>query len=153
MNLIEPSLEGFLWVAAITLTILLLDLFFETAYLSIASLIGVSFYFSAICNVDLKWQLLIFLICWLSTTFLYFLFCKAVLLPLVKKLLPQGYKESIHSAIGDSAVFRVINDKNFACWNGDLWEVTFDKNLSFLDNEVVIISKNKDGVLTIQKQK
>ena len=150
MGLIDPTMEGFLWVLAISLSVILLDIFFNTEVLSAIALLAVSFYLAAMIDVDLKWQIIITLACWLVTCLLFFGLARKLMLPLVKKIIPEGEKESIHKAIGSTAEFRLIDDKSLVYWNSDLWPVEDDEN-SFKDHEKVMIKSVKNGIFTITK--
>lgn len=151
MGLLDPSLEGFLWVLAISITVILIDIFLETEILSSLSLLAVSAYFAALVDVSLKWQLLITLICWLGTSLFYYLIAKQFMIPLVNTLIPKGQKESIHEAVDSIAEYRLIESQSFVLWNGDLWPVSNQDTTQFNDHDKVRIESVHNGVFTINK--
>jgi len=158
MNLLDPSLQGFLWVIAIGLTIIVLDVFFETEILSVGSLLGISIYFALLFDVDMKWRLLIALLCWLAVTALFYVVWKRFVSPLIRRGFTRGMDESIHSAVGAGGEFRLIDGKAFVYWNGDLWPVDLDEDGAdtadaddgrFKDHDKVIIKTVTNGIFTI----
>jgi membrane protein implicated in regulation of membrane protease activity len=150
MGLFDPSMEGFLWVIAISFTVILLDIFFNTEVLSGLALLLVSAYLAALCDVSVKWQVLIVLICWLVSSLFFFGVARKVMIPLVKKIIPEGRKESIDDAIGSMAEFRLIDDKSFVRWNGDLWPLSNEDTSSFNDHEKVRVEAVENGIFTIK---
>ena len=121
MGLFDPSTEGFLWVLAISLTVILIDVFLNSEFLSGIALLAVSVYFAALCDVTLKWQILLAIGCWLASCLFFFLIARKFLIPLVNIVIPKGHKESIFEAVGCLAEYRVINNEPMVSWNGDLW--------------------------------
>lgn len=158
MNLLDPSLQGFLWVLAIALTVIVLDVFFETEILSIAALIGISIYFALLFDVSVKWQVLIALVCWLAVTGLFYAVWKRLIAPLIRRCLPSGADEAIHSAVGAVGEFRLIGGKTFVQWNGDLWPVDLDpesagaETFPFTDHEKVTITGVAGGIFSITER-
>ena len=157
-DLLDPSLQGFLWVIAIGLTIVILDVFFETEILSVAALLGISIYFSLLIDVDVKWRVLIAIFCWLGVTALFYAVWKRFLTPLIRSGFTKGIDETIHSAVGDTGEFRLIDGKAFVYWNGDLWPVDLDEDGSeaadvddgrFEDRDKVTIKTVTNGTFTI----
>jgi hypothetical protein len=114
----DPTLESFLWVIAIGLTIVIVDVFFETEILSAGALLGISIYFSLLFDVDWKWRVLNALVCWLVVTALFYAVWKRFVTPLIRRGFTSGIKESIHSAVGAVGEFRLIDGKAFVYWNG-----------------------------------
>lgn len=155
MNLFDPSLQGFLWVLAIALTIIVIDVFFETEILSVVALIGISIYFSLLFDVSVKWKVLLALLCWLALTALFYTVWKRVFAPLIRLCLPAGSDEAIHSAVGSVGEFRLINGKTFVQWNGDLWPVDLDPSgaidttTRFTERQKVTIIGVAGGIFTI----
>jgi hypothetical protein len=160
MNLLDPSLEGFLWVLAIGLTALVLDVFFETQFLSIAALLGISIYFSLLFDVEMKWRVLITLLCWLGTTGLFYTGWKRAVAPLIVRGFSRGIPEAVHSAVGATAQFRSIDGKSLVYWNGDLWPAELDReeavpsdteDSEFRDGDSVIVGAVTDGIFRIKR--
>ena len=158
VNLLDPSLQGFLWVLAIALTVIVLDVFFETELLSVAALLGVSVYFALLFDVAVIWKLLIALLSWLAVTGLFYAVWKRVFAPLIRRCLPAGANEAIHSAVGAAGEFRIINGKTFVQWNGDLWPVDLDEPApgggpaSLADRQKVTITAVADGVFSVAER-
>lgn len=151
MGLFDPTIEGFLWVLAISLTVILIDIFFQLEVLSAIALLVVSIYFAAICDVTIKWQLLIALISWLLSSLFFFLVARKLMIPLVNKVIPKGKDESILGAVGSLAEYRLIGKQSFVSWNGDLWPITNENSGQFQDHDKVIIESVKNGQFTIKK--
>lgn len=158
MDILDPSVQGFLWVIAIAFTIVILDVFFETEILSVGALLGISVYFSLLFDVDWKWRALIALICWLAVTAMFYLVWKRFVTPLIRRGFTRGIAESIHSAVGATGEFRLIQGKAFVYWNGDLWPVDLDgdgvgsadvDNGRFEDHQKVKITSAENGVFTV----
>ena len=151
MGLFNPSMEGFLWVLAISFTVILIDIFLDTAILSTLALFAVSGYFAALIDVSLKWQILIAVLCWLASNLLFYLVARKLMIPMVNKLIPKGQEESIHEAVNSSAEYRLIDNKSLVSWNGDLWPISNDDISQFKDYDKVIIESVKNGIFTINK--
>jgi len=151
MGLFDPSMEGFLWVIAISLTVILLDIFFNTEVLSGLALLGVSVYLAALCDVSIKWQILIVLISWLISSLFFFGIARKLMIPLVQKIIPPGRDEALHEAIDSIAEFRLIDDKSFVYWNGDLWPLSNEDTSHFNDHDKVRIEAVENGIFTIKQ--
>ena len=151
MGLFDPSIEGFLWVLALSLTVILIDVFFNLEVLSTIALLAVSVYFAALCDVSLKWQLLIALVCWLASSLFFYLVARKFMIPLVNLFIPKGKGESILEAVGSLAEYRVIDNESFVSWNGDLWPVSNEDTSHFNDHDKVHIESVKNGIFTIKK--
>jgi membrane protein implicated in regulation of membrane protease activity len=150
MEIFDPSLQGFLWVIAIGVTAIVIDVFFETELLSIVALLGISIYCSFLIEVDLKWRVLIALVCWLFITAIFYLVWKRFVVPLIKSGFTKGIEESVKSAIGATAEFRSIEGKAFVYWNGDLWPVNDSDSVDQLqDRDKVRITSEENGVFSI----
>jgi membrane protein implicated in regulation of membrane protease activity len=151
MGFFDPSMEGFLWVIAISLTVILLDVFLNTEVLSGLALLGISVYLAALCDVSLKWQALIVLVCWLASSLFFFGVARKLMIPLVQKIIPQGRSESIHEAVDSIAEYRLIDEKSFVSWNGDLWPLSNDDTSHFKDHDKVRIEAVEHGIFTIKQ--
>lgn len=147
--IIEPSVSGLTWVLAISLFVILLDIFFDTKILTILALLAVSIYFSLLFEISIKWRISISIICWLGTTAAYYAIAARFLVPAVKTLFTSGISESEPS--GKKGTYRIIEDKPFVYWNGDLWEVKDHNQKEFDDGQVVLITSSENGKLTIKK--
>lgn len=156
MDILDPSIPGLMWVLAICLTIIIADVFFETEILSVGALIGVSIYVSLLFDVNLKWRILVGFICWLAMTGLFYVVWKRFVTPLIRRAFTKGMNESILSAVGATAEFRLIDGKPFVYWNGDLWPAEQDKgsekgassgpsDCQFQDHEKVVITHAENG--------
>ena len=161
-DLLDPSLQGLLWVLAIGLTIVVIDVFFETEVLSVGALLGISIYVSLLFDVDVKWRVLIALLCWLVITALFYAVWKRFVTPLIQRGFSKGMAESIHSAVGASGEFRLIDGKAFVYWNGDLWPVDLNEDGSdsadaddgrFKDRDTITIKTANNGIFTIKERK
>lgn len=158
MDILDPTLQGFLWVIAIALTIIVLDVFFETEILSVGALLGISIYFALLIDVEWKWRVLIAILCWLMVTGLFYAVWKRFITPLIRRGFTGGMKEAIHSAVGATAEFRLIDNKAFVYWNGDLWPVDLDGDGAdtadtddgrFKDRGKVTILSANNGIFTV----
>jgi len=154
VNFFDPSLQEFLWVLAVALAVLVLDVFFETEFLSVSALLGISIYFTMLLDLDAKWSVLVALLCWAATIALFYLFWKRFLSPAIRRMLPAGADEAIHSAVGATGEFRLIDGRAFVSWNGDLWPVEFPREREtdeFADRERVLIESVDNGIFTISR--
>ncbi len=160
-DLLDPSLQGLLWVVAIGLTIIVVDVFFETEILSVGALLGISIYLSLLFDVDVKWRVLIALLCWLVMTALFYAVWKRFVTPLIRRSFSKGMAEAIHLAVGATGEFRLIDGKAFVYWNGDLWPVDLDEDGAetadkgddrFNDRDKVIIKTVNNGIFTITER-
>jgi len=157
-DLLDFTLQGFLWVVAIGLTIVIIDVFFETEILSVSALLGISIYFSLVFDVDMKWRVLIAILCWLAVTALFYAVFKRFVSPLIRRGFTRGMNEAIHSAVGSVGEFRLIDGKAFVYWNGDLWPVDLDGDGAnsadsddgrYKDRDKVTIQTADKGIFTI----
>ena len=160
-DLLDPSWQGLLWVLAIGLTIVIVDVFFETEILSVVALLGISIYVSLLFDVDVKWRVLIALLCWLAVTALFYTVWKRFVTPLIQRGFSKGMAESIHSAVGATGEFRLIDGKAFVYWNGDLWPVDLDEDGGdsadaddgrFKDRDKITINTVSNGIFTIKER-
>ena len=160
-DILDPTVQGLLWVLAIGLTIIVVDVFFETEILSIGALLGISIYVSLLFDVDIKWRVLIAIGCWLLVTALFYLVWKRFVAPLIRRGFSSGMNESIHSAVGSTGEFRLIDGKAFVYWNGDLWPVDLNEDGGdaadvddgrFNDRDKVTIKTASNGIFTIEKR-
>lgn len=160
-DILDFTVQGLLWVLAIGLTIIVVDVFFETEILSVGALIGISIYTSLLFDVDIKWRVLIAIACWLLVTALFYLVWKRFVTPLIQRGFSKGINEAIHSAVGATGEFRRIDGKAFVYWNGDLWPVDLDEDGGgsadaddgrFIDRDKVIIKTASNGTFTIQER-
>jgi hypothetical protein len=148
--IIDPTLSGLAWVFAISLFVILLDIFFDTKILTVAALLTVSIYFSLLFEISIKWRISISIICWLGTTAAYYLLADRFLVPVVRKIFPSGMSEL--NATGDVGVYRIIDGKRFVYWNGDLWGVQPHDEGNFQDNQSVEIISSENGKFTIKQK-
>jgi len=160
-DLLDFTLQGFLWVIAIGLTIVIIDVFFETEILSVVALLGISIYFSLLFDVDVKWRVLIAILCWLAVTALFYAVFKRFVSPLIRRGFTSGMDESIHSAVGSVGEFRLIDGKALVYWNGDLWPVDLDGDGTgstdteegrYQDHDKVTIQTADKGIFTIAER-
>ena len=160
-DILDPTAQGLLWVLAIGLTIIVADVFFETEILSIGALLGISVYVSLLFDVDIKWRVLIALLCWLAVTALFYVVWKRFVTPLIQSGFSKGIAEAIHSAVGATGEFRLIDGKAFVYWNGDLWPVDLDGDGEgsadmddgrFKDRDKVTVTSVVNGTFTIMEK-
>ena len=142
-------------IVGISLSFILLDVFFKTDVLTVISLLGLSIYLVSFVSVPLEWQLTICLICWLSTSVLYVLLSKQII-PLLNKvfnLQNNSFHEMQNEVIGTTAVFRLIDGLPYAKWRDELMPVELSIHEDFNDNEQILISDYQKGVVKITKIK
>ena len=155
VDILDPSIQGFLWVLAIGLTIVVADVFFETEILSNAAILGVSIYLSLLFDVELKWRILVALLAWVAVTFLFYFGWKKVVSPMIRRGVVRGIDESVNSAVGAHADYRLIDGKPFVYWNGDLWPLaeSFDPTTdgsALNDKDRVEIVSMENGIASIR---
>lgn len=147
--ILTPSWEGFAWVVAICLSIVILDSFFQTELLSHLAIIGNSIYFALLFDFSIKWTVCIALIAWLLTTILYYLVWSKFIRPSLLLVLGKGAKELQDDAEGQNGIFRIIEEESFVKWNGDLWPVA-DESKCFNDGDKVIIESCIKGIIKLK---
>jgi len=147
--IIEPTASGLTWVFAISLFVILADIFFDTKILTVIALLAVSVYFSLLFSISIKWRISISILCWLGTTASYYLIADRFLVPAVRALLTKGISES--EATGQDGTYRVIEGKRFVYWNGDLWAINSHNEEDFRDGQTVSITSSENGKFTIKK--
>jgi membrane protein implicated in regulation of membrane protease activity len=153
MDILDPSVTGFMWALAIALTVIVLDVFFETEVLSVLALLGISIYFALLFDVELKWRILVTLLCWVLVNGVFYLGWKRFAVPLLRRRFVGGVAETVHSAVGGEGVFRVIDGKHLIYWNGDLWPIAEGCDVSGLnDHDGVTITAHENGVFKIQSK-
>jgi len=151
LALLDPSWGGLLWVIAIGLTVLVLDVFFATEVLSWLALMGISLYVSLLVETSLKWRVLVFLVCWLLTMWAFATVGRRGLRAMARKLgsggedVPHSGEEVLETAVGSRAVYRLIDGNPFAEWNGDLWPATTDQSADLEDGQPVRILSLAEG--------
>ncbi len=152
LALLDPSWEGLLWVIAIGLTVLVLDVFFATEVFSWLALMGISAYVSLLVETSPKWRVLVFLVCWVLTMWAFATVARRGLRAMARKLASGGEdvtysgQETLETAAGSTAVFRLIDDTPFAEWNGDLWPAMTDPGATLEDGQPVrIVSLTEDS--------
>jgi hypothetical protein len=151
--LFEPTIEGFTWVIAVAITIIVLDIFFSTEILSATAILGVATYFTLLFDISWQWRVLLALICWLASMALFYSLWRLFVAPAVLKVFSSGIKESVHLAEGDIGEFRSIEGKMFVLWNAELWPVESSSTEELSDREKVLIEKVEKGVFTIAQIK
>lgn len=140
------------WLLAIAVTLLVLDLFFQTEALSLVSVGVFALYFTLWVDAPLQWDVLVFLGFALLALALYMLFWRKFVLPLVSRLLLRNaVRESVENAPGSVGVFRRIGEACFVEWNGELWAVEAKDLNEFSDREPVLIQNQSNGTFLIAK--
>jgi hypothetical protein len=145
---IDPSVSGLSWVAAISLFVILLDIFFETKILTVLSLLAISLYFSLFFDISIKWRISISILCWLGATAGYYLLADKFLVPAVRALFTKGFNEA--DATGKEGVYRVIEGKAFIHWNDELWRINAHDQNNFVDGQKILITSTANGKFTIK---
>ncbi|MBE34853.1 MAG: hypothetical protein CMI16_04740 [Opitutaceae bacterium] len=148
--IIDPTISGLAWVFAISLFVILLDIFFDTKILTVAALLAVSIYFSLLFEISIKWKISISIICWLGTTAAYYLLADRFLVPAVRKIFTKGISET--NATGDVGLYRIIDGKRFVYWNGDLWGINSHDEENFEDGQSVEIISSENGKFDIKQK-
>lgn len=140
------------WLLAVAVTLLVLDIFFQTEALSLVSAGLFALYFTLWVDAPLQWDVLVFLGFALLVLVLYMLFWRQFVLPLVSRLLlKNAVRESVENAPGSTGVFRRIDDACFVEWNGELWTVEAEDLDAFSDREPVLIQNQSNGTFLIAK--
>lgn len=147
--IIEPTVSGLAWVFAISLFVIIIDIFFDTKILTVVALLAVAVYFSLLFDISIKWRISISVLCWLGTTAAYFFIADRFLVPSVRALFTNGISES--DATGADGTYRIIEGKRFVYWNGDLWDINPHNEEEFRDGQTVSITSSENGKFTIKK--
>lgn len=144
------------WLAAIALTLILLDVFFATDVISFAGVVVLADYIcgSLFGSFPIQWYIVCYIVSVMLSCAIYVFIWKKIVQVYVKKtLLRNAANETFLGGVGDSGVFRIINGNEFVSWNGELWKVKYQKPEVFHDNEGVVIIDNRNGILTIRKDR
>jgi membrane protein implicated in regulation of membrane protease activity len=139
-------------VAAIILTILALDVFFHSDYISQLGILGVSIYIALSFDISPEWQILWVIVMWLVISFIFYFGWRVLAKPLCDIITPK-IKSCSDGCAGEVGTFRLISGKPLCYWNGDLWPVAFDKSLELNDGDEVFISGIVSGKMQIKKNK
>lgn len=143
-SILEPSWAGSVAVLAAIITILVADVFFAIDAIAVIGLLAVSAYITLLIDVPWQWQILLLIAIWLGTTLLFYVGWRSLAKPISRALSPKIH-ETIESSVGSVCVYRQINGKSFAYWNGDLWPAVVDSNASISDGDEAQILANKNG--------
>lgn len=146
------------WMFAISISLFILDFFINTEIITWISLLLFSIYFTLLIeikmSVPIQWSFIIFVF-FLILSFVYYSFIwLKILSPAIKKsLLQNAAVEQQDRAVGDVAVFRIIDGNYFIEWDGELWgAVSNSEKLSnFDDLEKIFIEKSELGKFFINK--
>jgi|GEM_PF-1593954 len=140
---IEPS-----WVLGASISILFLDIFFETKFLTGIATLGVSFYLWTLLDVSAGWSLAVLVIIWVFVSIGYYLLSYRLLIPIIGRMLSLSGSLKIHKP--ESAEIKIIEGKTFAYWNGDLWPVDAESAGCFNEGDIVRIVSSKYGKIKIK---
>ncbi|MFI3290553.1 MAG: hypothetical protein R3Y46_01590 [Opitutales bacterium] len=146
------------WIFAISLTLFILDIFFQTEVISWGALFFITVYFtsltSSMLDIPMQWDILIFIIYLaLAFTFYYTIWYSIVGSAAKKTLLRKATPEQHERVVNESGVFRIIEGQYFVEWNGELWNASSKEDIkNFTDKELVKIEKSEAGCLFIVKK-
>ncbi len=142
-------------ILGVSISAILLDIFFRTDIISVVSLLGISIYISSFFSVSWEWSTALCIMCWLVTTALYFLLSRKGIDLIQHAFDPKGksVKEMTEDAVGEVAVYREIDGAQFAKWKDELWPVHRTEENNFSDGENITISSYENGVVSIEKTK
>lgn len=150
-SILDPSTPGTIAVIAVIVTILIADIFFAIDVIAVIGLLLVSLYLTLLIDASWQWQVLILISIWLVTTSMFYVGWRLLASPLSQLLSPKN-QESIHKAEGDSCVYRNIEGKSFACWNGDLWPAVIEDASTFDNGDTAFVSKTLNGQFYLKKK-
>lgn len=144
------------WFLAVAITLLMLDCFTQTDFLSVLAIILFAEYFEGVLSklIPLQWLVVVYVLLLILSFFIYVtLWRKFVYVFIRHTLLRNATRESYESMAGENGIFRIIDGKKFVDWNGELWQVECPNLYNFHNGEDVIILSNNNGKLTITKRK
>jgi len=150
-SILEPSTTGTIAVVAAIVTILIADVFFAIDEIAVIGLLLVSLYLTLLIDVSWQWQVLIVIAIWLAATLLFYVGWRYIASPLSKLLSPKN-QESIHEAAGELCVYRKIEGKSFAFWNGELWPAVIDDASTFENGDEALVSKTLNGQFHLKQK-
>ncbi len=144
------------WMLAISITLLVLDLFIQTEFISWVSLLIFAGYISLLCDTHLdlpiQWTVLVFIAGLALSIALYYALWSKLQLLIKKTLLRKATPEYLNRAAGEIAIYRLMEGASFVEWNGELWSAQAEKsNDEFSEREQVKISRQVSGKLFIRK--
>ncbi|MEX2578273.1 MAG: hypothetical protein WD342_04380 [Verrucomicrobiales bacterium] len=151
MSLLDPTLHGFFWVLVVAMGVILADVFLETEILSNLALLAISMYAGLLFGASPLTSILIGVVTLVVLIALFYAVWKRVAAPAIRRCLPAGSDEAIHSAKGATGEYRLIDGKSFVQWNGDLWPVDLEAEElpNFSDRAPVRIESAEGGVFSI----
>lgn len=140
------------WLVALTVTLLVVDLFYESEILSWIAMLTLTTYFTLKIDPSLNWLILTYLlILSIIALFYYTLYRMLVVKAVQKTLLRHAPDEKIDEIVGQHVRVRIINNMTMIKWDDTLWNITNAETDTFADGDKVIVTAFKDGLATIKK--
>ncbi len=140
------------WLIALSLTLLIIDLFFDSEFLSWTAMLILTSYFTYKIGPELKWGILVFLLILSVIVLLYYTAYRSLIVNTVHKtLLRNAPDETTDRIVGKKLRIRIINGVTMVKWDDELWHVANADTLSLADGDEVIVEAFADGQATVKK--
>jgi hypothetical protein len=150
--LVQFSPNILLTIAALVITITVIDIFFPIEAISVSALLGLAVYISLMLDVTWPWRVLIIVISWLFSCAIFFIVWRKIAGPITERLMGSKVTSGLDGAVGTNATFKTINGKHFCYWNGEIYPVSTPiGEQSFENGDTVRVQSVSDGVFTISR--
>lgn len=147
------------WIFGISITLFVLDIFFQTELITWGALVLFSTYLTLLVehytDMSTLWSVLLF--CAILGIFIY-IYCtvwrKFVKALLEKTLMRNAAKEQTERASGQTGIFRKISGSYFVELEGELWQASCDSEplSAFSDQDEVSIIKCDEGAILFKRK-
>ncbi len=143
----------FHWLLAVSLTLLILDVFVCTELLSWLALVLFALYGTWLFDLPVQWSVLVFLACIAVELVLYYSFWAQVVRPLVMKVMLRGAPDDIQeNPVGRVGVAIRGDDGSFCVKVADLlYPVCVDDHHLLSDGARVTVTALNGGIARVEK--
>ena len=133
-----------IWIhVAIAVTLFLLDIWISTEILSHLALLILAGVAASHVTAGWEWKITVFLVCYLGTIAVYYLFWKQIMLQVVNRVVaPTRHVPEFENIVGSSGEIVMQKGKPFVRVNGILWPVSGGE---FDVGETVVVESMSDG--------
>lgn len=137
------------WLLALTLTLFVVDIFLATEVMSWCGILSLAIYFTWRIGPSWKWGILVFLLAFIGSGFLYYFVFRVFIGKPIRELIQRGAPDEVVERLkGATGTIHYVDGVPMFRWNGDeLWPIT----PGFTANEGarVVVTSIKDGVVSV----
>ncbi len=156
LALLSFSAEGWSllhWLLAVSLTLLVLDVFICTELLSWVALVLIALYATWLIDLPIQWSVLLFLACLAGEVLLYYSFWAQVVRPLVMNVMLHGAPDDIQeNPVGRVGVAIRGDDGSYCVKVADLLYPVAPQDYHLLTvGEQVRVTELNGGIARVQK--